>query len=75
MHSVVRPSVVYKSKTQSVPLKTSQSTVWEAGTYPTLWSVLILGMSRGVESQTAAWAGERVVRDDFTEVVTFRARL
>lgn len=34
-----------------------------------------LGMSRGVESQTTAWAGERVVRDDFTEVVTFRARL
>lgn len=53
-----------------MPVKSSQSEVWEAGTYPTMWSVLFLRGEQN-ESQTSAWAGERVVRDGFTEVVTF----
>ena len=33
-----------------------------------MWSVLFLRDEQRSERETAAWAGERVVRDDFTEI-------
>lgn len=36
-----------------------------------MWSVLFLRGEQRSESQTSAWAGERVVRDGFTEILTF----
>lgn len=46
--------------------------VWEAGTSPVhVVSAVFEGGTEERERKTAARAGERVVRGDFTEVVTF----